>query len=283
MPDQVIENPILNSPFAEPARHSRFDDDGITNEVVEERRPSSYFVPIPPPKKKGKQLSFETEWTKDRIKPNDEVNRIRQRVRLWRDGEHQGVTRTTRQLLNHWTDPDRENKLFFCQVEALETVIYLTEAAKKFGDLWLESWLRDQNEPANPGLDRIAMKMATGSGKTVVMAMLIAWHALNKIAEPKDRRFSDTFLVVTPDITIRDRLRVILPNDPENYYRLRDLVPPDLMPQLGRARVLITNFHAFKPRKLVEANKLTQEILGTRFEETPAQMVNRVCREFGTK
>ena len=127
------------------------------------------------------------------------------------------------------------------------------------------------------------MKMATGSGKTVVMAMLIAWHALNKLADPKDRRFSDTFLVVTPGITIRDRLRVLMPNDAENYYRLRDLVPPDLLGQLGRAKILITNFHAFKTRKLLEANKLTKQILGTDFDETPAQMVNRVCRELGSK
>ena len=134
-----------------------------------------------------------------------------------------------------------------------------------------------------PGLARIALKMATGTGKTVVMAMLIAWHALNKIANPKDSRFSDTFLVVTPGITIRDRLRVLWPHDAENYYRLRDLVPPDLIGQLGRAKILITNFHAFKIRKLIETNKLTKEILGTEFDDSPAQMVNRVCREVGTK
>jgi type III restriction enzyme len=284
MPDTVIENPILNSPYREPGRHFRFDDDGITNEVVESRRPSSYFVPIPPPKKKGKQIAFDTEWTKDRIEENETLNRIRQRVALWRSGNYQEINpHATRRLLDHWTSPDREVPLFFCQVEALETVIYLTEAAGKLGDHWVENWLRTANESANPGLDRIALKMATGSGKTVVMAMLIAWHALNKLTNPKDRRFSDTFLIVTPGITIRDRLRVLLPHDPENDYRLRDLVPPDLRPLLGRAKVLITNYHAFRPRKLVEANKLTQRILGSDFVETPAQMVNRVCRELGSK
>jgi type III restriction enzyme len=283
MPDTLIENPILNSPYREPARHFRFGDEGITNEVVETRRPSAYFVPIPPPRKRGRQLQFETEWTEDRIEANDQVNRIRERVKHWREGGYQGVTQVTRKLVQHWTDPDRENKLFFCQVEALETLVYLSEAARKVGDTWIENWLRDANDSANPGLNRVAMKMATGSGKTVVMAMLIAWHALNKLADPKDRRFSDTFLVVTPGITIRDRLRVLWPNDAENYYRLRDLVPPDLLGQLGRARILITNFHAFKPRKLIEANKLTKEILGTDFDETSAQMVNRVCRELGNK
>ena len=226
MPDTIIENPILNTPFREPDRHWRFTDEGITNEIVEARRACAYFVPIPPPKKKGKQLQFDTEWTQDRIEPNDNVNRIRQRVKLWREREYGGVTQVTRKLLQHWTAPDRENKLFFCQVEALETLIFLTEAAEKVGDNWIKTWLGEVNAASNPGLTRIAMKMATGSGKTVVMAMLIAWHALNKIADPKDRRFSDTFLVVTPGITIRDRLRVLWPHDAENYYRLRDLVPP---------------------------------------------------------
>lgn len=283
MPDTLIENPILNSAFIEPTRHFRFGDEGITAEVVEARRASAYFVPIPPPKKKGKQLQFETEWTQDRIETNDQVNRIRERLKHWREGGYQGITPVTRKLLGHWTDLDRENKLFFCQVEALETLIYLTEAARRVGDHWIENWLRDANESSNPGLNRIAMKMATGSGKTVVMAMLIAWHALNKLGDPKDRRFSDTFLVVTPGITIRDRLRVLLPNDAENYYRLRDLVPPGLVEPLGRAKILIANFHAFRPRKLIEANKLTREILGADFVETPAQVVNRVCRELGTK
>ena len=132
----IIENPILNSPFREPDRHWRFTDEGITNEIVATRR-EAYFIPMPPPKKKGKQLQFDTEWTQDRIEPNDKVNRIRERVKHWREGEYQGITQVTRKLLQHWTDPDRENKLFFCQIEALETLIYLTEAARKVGDNWM--------------------------------------------------------------------------------------------------------------------------------------------------
>src|SRR5208337_288129 len=165
MPDTIIENPILNSPFREPDRHWRFTDEGITNEIIETRRASAYFVPIPPPKKKGKQLQFDTEWTQDRIEPNDKVNRIREKVKHWREGEYQGVTQVTRKLLQHWTDPDRENKLFFCQIEALETLIYLTEAARKVGDNWIENWLREANDGSNPGLTRIASKMATGNGQ----------------------------------------------------------------------------------------------------------------------
>ena len=109
-----------------------------------------------------------------------------------------GITPTTRRLLEYWTDPERDLRLFFCQIEALETAIYITEVASKYGDAWIENRLREDNALANPGLYRIALKMATGTGKTVVMAMLIAWHTLNKLANRQDSRFSDAFLVVDP-------------------------------------------------------------------------------------
>lgn len=284
----VIENPVLNSPFGEPTRHFRFTDEGITNEIMDGRRISSYFVPIARPKKIGKQRSlFETEWTQDRIEENRFVNEVRRRVSLWRKGGYLGVTPTTSRLLTYWTDPNREKKLFFCQIEALETAIYITEVARKFGDAWIENALRDANDTSNPGLPRVAFKMATGSGKTVVMAMLIAWQALNKLADPKAARFSDTFLLITPGITIRDRLRVLLPNDPQNYYRQRDILPAESLKQLDRAKILITNFHAFQLREKVAAGKLTKTILAkgetSAFTETPGQMVRRVCRELGKK
>jgi type III restriction enzyme len=189
--------------------------------------------------------------------------------------------------LEYWQRPDREKNLFFCQIEALETAIYITEVAKKSGDAWIENFIRERNEGANPGLYRIALKMATGTGKTVVMAMLIAWHTLNKLASPKDAKFTDTFLVVTPGITIRDRLRVLLPNLPDNYYHKWDLIPPDLQSELLKAKILITNFHAFLHREKVAAGKLTKIILAqgeiSPFTETPDEMVRRVCRELGTK
>ena len=288
MTQVVIENPVINSPFHEPGRHFRFDDDGITDDIIEGRRTSAYFVPIAKPKKKGsKQLYFDTEWTNDRIEENKLVNRIRTRVELWREGGYPGVTPTTSRLLAYWTDPTREKKLFFCQIEALETAIYLTEAARKYGDTWIENDIREANDTANPGLPRTAFKMATGTGKTVVMGMLIAWHTLNKLANRQDARFSDTFFIVTPGITIRDRLRVLLPNDPENYYRQRDILPSESLERLGQAKILITNFHAFQPREKVAAGKLTKAILAegesSPFTETPDQMVRRVCRELGTK
>lgn len=198
MKQVVIENPVINSPFEEPRRHFRFSDEGITNEIVPERRESAYFIPIAAPRKKGKdQLYFETEWTKDRIEPNKFINQVRSRIKQWRENKHFGVTRTTAQLLEYWTRSDRERRLFFCQIEALETLIYLTEVAKQQGDTWIENEIRRANEDANPLLYRLACKMATGSGKTVVMSMLIAWQTLNKLANPQDARFTDTFLIVT--------------------------------------------------------------------------------------
>ncbi|MCE9635048.1 MAG: DUF433 domain-containing protein [Planctomycetes bacterium] len=287
MPQVVIENPILNSPFREPSRHFRFDETGITNEVVEGRRTSCYFVPIPAARKKTKQADLFTEWTEDRIQPNELINSIRSRVDVWRAKGRPYLTRTSRRLLEYWTRPDRGRPLFFCQIEALETVMFLAEAASRSGEAWIETELRRLNDDANPGLFRIALKMATGTGKTVVMAMLIAWQTLNRIENPHDRRFSDAFLVITPGVTIRDRLRVLLPNEPDNYYRERDVVGEDDARRLLSAKFVITNFHAFLQRETGDAAKLTKSILGGAqtgaFTETPDQMVRRVCRAFGAK
>jgi type III restriction enzyme len=289
----VITNPIINSPFAEPVRHFKFDDDGITNEIQETRRESAYFIPIAQPRKKSKdqQQTF-SEWTADRIEENKIVNRIRQRVKLWREGGHPDVTRTTARLLEHWNNPQRYRRLFFCQIEALETLIYITEVAKKYGDAFIENDLRAANEAANPELFRIACKMATGSGKTAVMAMLIAWQTLNKLASTQDARFTDTFLIIAPGITIRDRLRVLFPNDPQNYYQGLEIVPPDLKDQICKAKILITNYHAFRRREKLKISKGARAALEGRsptpeqkaaFTESEGEMVRRVCRGLGTK
>ncbi len=289
MADVIIQDPVINSPFVEPTRHFEFGERGITGRIKDgARRESSYFVPIPQGRRQTAQLSLEAEWTADRIKPNDDVNRVRLRVGAWRQGGYTGVTPTTARLLQYWTDSQRDRKLFFCQVEAVETAIYVAEVAGKFGDAWIANGLREANTiGGNPNLFRVGLKMATGSGKTVVMGMLIAWQALNKIANPQDSRFSDAFLIVCPGITIRDRLRVLLPNDLDNYYKQRDLLPPELLAQLERAKIVITNYHAFLPRELGDASRLTKSLLGSgtsgAFTETPDQVVRRVCRELGTK
>lgn len=282
--DVLIENPIINSPFREPDKQFAFDELGITNEVISGRRLSSYFIPIAGAKKsKTGQQMFDTEWTRDRIEENRFINSVRGKVRAWRDGGYLGVTPVTLQLLRYWNNPEREKKLFFCQIEALETIIYTTEVAKSYGDNWINSELEDANNLSNPGLNRMALKMATGSGKTVVMAMLIAWHTLNKKAAPTDARFGDAFLVVTPGITIRDRLRVLLPSDDNNYYRERDIVPVQLYGELMQAEILITNFHAFQLRDKLKTGKLNKQILKTDGLEKPDEMVRRVCRALGNK
>jgi len=212
---------------------------------------------------------------KSRQKENKFINDIRNAVAKWRFGGYDGVTNTTRTLLEYWQRPERERKLFFCQIEALETAIYFAELSGK-RDSWIRKELKEANDFANPLLSRIALKMATGSGKTVVMAMVIAWQTLNK--------FTDSFLIVTPGITIRDRLRVLLPNEPGNYYRWLDLAPEEMRADLDKARILITNYHAFQLREKGDASSNTKELLNAKktgaFRETPDEMVRRVCRGF---
>lgn len=288
MSSVIIEHPVINSPFTEPVRHYFFGDRGITDKVIPKRRPSSYFVPIAKPRSRADGQQTFGDWTGDRIEENPTVNQIRARVRQWTAGRYLlETTAVTRRLVEHWSNPDRERPLFFCQVEALQTLIYIGEVAKKVGDQWIENHLLDAAADANPGLYRLATKMATGSGKTVVMAMLIAWHTLNKAHNPQDARFTDAFLIVTPGITIRDRLRVLLPSDPGNYYKALDIVPADMRDDLARAKVAITNYHALRRREKFKATKLTKELLAKDGEQSPAliesvgEMVGRVCRALG--
>ncbi len=278
----TTDNLIINSPFVEPTRHFEIVEGEIT-EIKAGRRPSDNLMPVPPPKKRGPvQSSFISE----RVVPNDYINRVRARVALWRRGRYEGASRVSRQLLDYWTDPARENKLFFCQTEALETVIFLTEVAHKreAADRALADELKAANQEMNPTLLRLAFKMATGSGKTVVMAMLIAWQALNKFATPRSPRYSDQFLIVTPGITIRDRLQVLQPNHPDNYYRLRDILPPDMRGRLGQATIEIINFHKLMLKKDPNApSSAGQELLANDFTETPAEMAARICNPFSHK
>lgn len=283
----VIENPILNSPFAAPTRHFAFTEDGTGATIETQRRRSSYFIPIASPRRRPKQQTFDQTFFGENRQENDDINHIRSRVALWRGLGYPDVTPVTRTLLDYWQRKDRERRLFFCQIEALETFIFLAEAARG-GDVGLVNRLRDHAEAAGTPLFRQACKMATGSGKTVVMAMLIAWQALNKYANARDKRFADAFLIVTPGITIRDRPRVLLPSDPDNYYHRLDLVPADHLADLGQAKIVITNYHAFKRRDTGDAGGLTKRLLAhgqveSPFLESPGQMVNRVCRELGTK
>jgi type III restriction enzyme len=277
------DSPIINSPFDRPKFHFELDSEGQpTGKKLPDRRNSIYVVPVPAARRRGGQqgqLALE-----DKVTTNVLVNKIREEVDKWRDypPAQWKVTPETQRLLLHWRDADRERKLFFCQREAVETLIWLTEVApKEFRDE-----IEAANAEANPGLYRLACKMATGAGKTTVMAMIIAWHAVNRARKPLSRSFSDAFLIVTPGITIKDRLRVLKPQDPQNIYQQLDLVPRDMIDALLKARIVITNYHSFMLRETEKVSKLNRQILGgregeKRFTETIGEMVARVCREGG--
>jgi len=210
------------------------------------------------------------------------VNEIRKRVKSWRERNYPGITPITRQLLNHWNDSERERKLFFCQREAAETLIWLVEAspAEKQGIEIPKDTPTDLESQAKGyrALIRYALKMATGSGKTVVMGMVIAWQVLNKLANPQDRRFSDAVLIVCPNLTIRKRLQVLLPWRPENYYQQFDLVPPGLLERLQQGKFEITNWHLFQPQDDSRSRSVRQ-----RGPESDTAFCRRVLKELGTK
>lgn len=286
---ESIDNPILNSPYVQPDRYFEIGPGGPTGEIRDGRRPSESFIPIAITKK-GKdagQAAFDFDATGERRERNTLINELRRDVDRWRrDGQYSGVTPISRKLLQYWADPDRENRVLFCQRDAAETAIFLTEVAGRNGVTDWRRRLEPENEAHNDGLPRVALKMATGSGKTVVMAMLVAWQALNKVQSPRDARFSNRFLVVTPGITIKDRLRVLLPADVENYYGLRDLIPADLKGGLEHARIVITNYHVFQ---LKDAKEIRGVARNTRlllkrdrrddpFKESSQAMVSRVLR-----
>ena len=291
---EALGNPILNSPYEPPQVHFELGPHGPTGRVSAGRRPSESFIPIAPTRK-GRvldsgalQAEIDFDVTGERRERNSLINDLRRDVERWRLRDYDRVTPTTRKLLQHWADPSRgDDRVFFCQREAAETAIFLAEVSGRAGYTDWRIRLTDANAVHNADLPRIALKMATGAGKTVVMAMLIAWQTLNKAQSPRDARFTSRFLVVTPGITIRDRLRVLQPGDPQNYYDLRGLIPPDLKGALAQAQVAITNYHAFLPRDAKEIRGVattTRKILRAGrvddpFEETPAAMVSRVLRD----
>lgn len=217
--------------------------------------------------------------------PTSIVNEVRSYVDRWRElprGQWQ-VTPETARLLQHWrSHPFATIRPFFCQIEAVETAIWLAEVAPKMGEQGKKflNYLRAANSEANPELFRIALKLATGAGKTMVMAMLIAWQTVNAVRRPSSS-FSRAFLLVAPGITIRDRLRVLLPNDAESYYQHREILPRDLLPDIEQAKIVITNYHAFQLREKVKLAAGGRKLLQgrgpeLRTKETEGEMVRRV-------
>ena len=297
MDNQFFKHPVRNSPYEYPTEHWELDVNGQpTQRIVAGRRGVTLITPIPKPRKqKGaaqQQLLVSGEdkglSTQDQhYDPMPIINAFRHTVDEWRglpnpDDWH--VTPETARLLRHWRHHRFSGiRPFFCQVEAVEAVIWLTEVAPnagKAGSGFLEH-LANANNDANPELMRLALKLATGAGKTTVMAMLIAWQTINALRRPTSSRFTRGFLVCTPGITIKDRLRVLQPNDPDSYYTSRELVPNDMRADLDRAKIVITNYHAFKLRTRMELSKGGRSLLQGRGEElktleTEGQMLQRV-------
>ena len=235
-----VAEPILNSPFEEPPEHWQIEE-GKLPERAAGTAPGRLLLPRPAAPPAGDEGFTRGEWVELEL-----VNLIRERLAQWRADGYPGATRTTLELIEYWRRDGRERPLFFAQLEAAETIIFLREARSDLLqgiDVPLEECRRVE------AFSRYACKMATGSGKTTVMGMLAAWSILNKVAARSDARFSDVVLVVCPNVTIRGRLRELDPNEGEaSIYRTRDLVPPHLMPQLRRGRVLVKNWHEFERR-----------------------------------
>jgi type III restriction enzyme len=305
--NDFFDRPILNNPYVEPDRHWEMDaDDRPTQTVKPDRRRSRLATALPAgPAGSGARSTadmFEGQGHRTdttAIDPSPLVERLRAELTKWRgtDPANWRVSPVTQRLLRHWrgiqADESRRIRPFFCQLEAVEAAIWLTEVAPKSGKIG--RWFLDRLVEANnvaltpdgtqvsttpPDLMRVAFKLATGAGKTTVMAMLISWQALNA-ARGRSKSFTSNFLVVAPGITIRDRLRVLKPNDPDNTYDAIGLVPPEMRGDLGRARIEIVNFHAFKRRDRFDAAAGTRRALeghGAPLDtvETEGEMVHRI-------
>ena len=296
MSNPFFDHPILNSPYEYPRRHWELDELGQpTQKIIEQRRSAKFVTPIPKPKKhkasaqkeivfdEGKGLSSE----KQQYDTTSTINEVRSYVDTWRalpNPSQWQVTPETARLLQHWRNSEgRSIRQFFCQVEAVETAIWLTEVAphSRNGQRVL-AHLAAANKDANPELMRLALKLATGAGKTTVMAMLIAWQTINAVRRQSSKTFTRGFLVCAPGLTIKDRLRVLQPNDPNNLYVNLEIVPNDLLDDVNRAKIVITNYHAFKLRERIELSKGGRQLLegrtGEEIEtlETEGQMLQRV-------
>ncbi len=307
MSEQFFEKPILNGPYDMPSRQWELDSDRQpTNRILESRRRSDLITPVPKPKKRrqnkgqaggdaqgsfilGSDDGLSTD--EQEYNPTPIINELRVQVDTWRNLPNSNqwqVTPETERLLKHWRHHKFEGiRPFFCQIEAVETAIWLTEVAPRNSSRGAKFWahIEGGNAQSNPELMRLALKLATGAGKTTVMAMLIAWQTVNAVRHPDSKKFSRGFLIVAPGITIRDRLRVLIPNDPESYYKHREIVPPDMLADIDRAKIVITNYHAFKLRERIEVAKGTRTAIeGWRGEklqtlETEGQMLQRVMPE----
>ena len=282
IPIQPVENPILCNPYDEPDKHWTYDTS--TGEALETlgRREAGYWY-----KTKATGTAQMTLFQEEERDDLPLVNKLRADVKRWRETNYRNATVVTRELLRHWARDDLLRRLFFCQREAVETIIYLVEIRQgrkrlgfnpTFTDEDLAMLIDTPNEPDLPDLIRFGCKMATGSGKTVVMAMLIAWAFCNRGKVPSDERFPHAALVVCPNLTIKKRLQVLRPDDSDNYYDEFELIPTKLRPLLNSGKVLITNWHQFAPESEHSEGGQTYAVVN-KGVETPDTFAQRVLGE----
>jgi len=294
-PIQAVEKPILCSPYAVPALHWKYDRTTGEASKIPMRRPSRYWY------KTKHDAAGQLTLPVGRDEDEDDlvmVNQIREDVERWRASNYEGVTPVTRELLLHWASPDRARRLFFCQLEAVQTVIYLAEILKsgkrprftpRFAAADLSKLIDASPREDLLPLTRFGCKMATGSGKTVVMAMLIAWAFCNRGRNPGDERFPNATLVCCPNLTVKERLAVLRPERADNYYAAFDVVPVKLRPLMQNGKVLIENWHRFAPESehteggksyaVVDKGAETPEafarrVLGDLYERMPIMVLN---------
>lgn len=307
LPIQPVSNPILCAPYAEPDWHWKYDTASGEASKVPGRREASYWYQSR--RTGGSQLGFFAEEERDDLPL---VNALRADVRRWREAGYPNAENVTRQLLTYWKREDRLRRLFFCQLEAAETVIYLREILasgkrlpwttlkvsrddfERLGHGETPSFIEAEavekegfqgptlvdrpNEPGLPPLTRYGCKMATGSGKTVVMAMLTAWSLCNRGRKPSDERFPAGVLVVCPNLTVKERLQVLRPEREDNYYEAFDLVPSSLMPELRKGKVLLENWHQFAPESPHAEGGKTYTVVN-KGEEGAQAFAQRVLRD----
>jgi type III restriction enzyme len=273
----TVEAPIINLPYEEPKYYWHIEA-AKPPEKREGRRDASYFFRVPERaargrKEKGQVALFE-ETAKGQEYLLDLANLIRRRLADWRKRDYDGATKVTRELLALWRSLDRAQRLFYAQLEAAETVIFLVEGPddlKQGIRVPLDEPGDDAKAQGYKAFVRYALKMATGTGKTTVMGMLAAWSILNKVANPQAGQYADTVLIVCPNVTIRDRLCELDPNlDELSLYRTRQLVPLHRMPDLRRGEVFITNWHNLERREAGEVNGTSAKVVrrGTPVEKS---------------
>ena len=280
LPIQPVEQPILCSPYEEPDAHWRYH--AQTGEAIKQpgRREAGYWYKTQ--RTGSAQMELFQEEERDDLPV---VNKLRADVKRWRESKYERATPVTKELLQHWAREDLPRRLFFCQREAVETIIYLVEILQskgtrfnpQFTDKDLAELVDSPNTPNLPDLIRYGCKMATGSGKTVVMAMLIAWAFCNRAKVPSDERFPVAALVVCPNLTIKERLQVLRPEG-ENYYDEFDLIPTKLRPLLNSGKVLIANWHQFSPEPANKEGDKTYTVVN-KGKETPDIFAKRVLGE----